>query len=174
MSDVAAFSLSCIALAVGAVFSALAARRAAYERVMSALDFISDGSVARARHRIGALVYDCQDQLAAGEAIDFPIPEERSARIEDLFTVLWAARRIEATRRSLGSERVNRGPHRLLEQSVRGWVVWWVQEPEGADGFMRIEQLGRCLDATLDRSDDLDGLLTLRDAWGSSRSAAGL
>lgn len=164
-SAVLTLFISVIALAVGAVFSALAARRAAYERVMRAVDFVSDGTVAKARHRVGALVYEYPDQLASGECIPFESAEERSARIEDLFTVLWAARRIEATRRSLGYEWAHRGPHELLRDSVKKWVDWWVQVPLGTNNRMRIEQVGLCLEATLDRADDLDGLITLRDRW---------
>lgn len=158
-------SISLIALLVGAAFSALAARRAAYERVMRVLDFVSEGAAARARHCVGALVFDYPEQLASGERIPFSTTGERSARIEDLFAILWAARRIEATRRSLGWEWAHRGPHELLKESVEKWVEWWVHVPPGTDGKMRIEQVGLCLDASLDRADDLDGLLTLRDKW---------
>lgn len=167
-STVLTLSISVIALAVGAVFSALAARRAAYERVMRAVDFVSDGTVAKARHRVGALVYEYPDQLASGERISCGSTEERSACIEDLFTILWAARRIEATRRSLGYEWAHRGPHELLRDSVKKWVDWWVQVPLGTSDRMRIEQVGLCLEATLDRADDLDGLITLRDRWNRS------
>lgn len=164
-SGVVTVAISAIALLVGAAFSALAARRAAYERVMKVLDFVSEGTVARARHYVGAVVYDYPKQLAAGERIPFSNAEERSARVEDLFTILWAARRIEATRRSLGPEWGHRGPHRLLRDSVEKWVDWWIDIPPETDGRMRIEQVGLCLGATLDRADDLDGLITLRANW---------
>lgn len=164
--------LSTLALLVGTVFSALAARRAGYERVMKALDFVSEGTVAKARHRLGAVVYQYADELASGGLISSADldAEVRSSRVEDLFTILWAARRVEATRRSLGSEWAARGPHRLLRDSVAKWVQWWVEEEPDAGDRMRIEAVATWLDATVDRDDDLDGLITLRDAWKVPRS----
>lgn len=173
VSAVLTVSISLIALLVGASFSVLAARRAAYERVMQALDFVSDGTVAKARHHLGALVYEYPDQLVAGDEIltSRSDSDHRSARIEDLFTILWAARRLEATRRSLGATWAHRGPCELLRDSVAKWVQWWVEELPGSDDTMRIERVAICLQATVDRGDDLDGLITLRDTWDVPRSA---
>lgn len=136
---------------------------------MQALDFVSDGTVAKARHYLGALVYEYPDQLATGDRILTDSSEARSARVEDLFTILWAARRLEATRRSLGSAWANRGPHKLLRDSVEKWVQWWVEDLPGTDDSMRIERVAICLEATIDRGDDLDGLITLRDRWDVTR-----
>src|SRR4051812_44361881 len=88
-------------IVLSTVLAALAARRAAYERVTSAVTFVSEGSVALARHEIGALMYDeYRDDFLNGRRV-LERPDEagiRGRRIEDLFTVLWAATRLNAVR----------------------------------------------------------------------------
>jgi hypothetical protein len=82
--------VSAVAVAVTVVFGVITSRRSAYERVMQTLAFLSEGPAAKARHRLGGFYYD--------RAL---VASERSERIEDFFTVLWAARRIDAVRQSM-------------------------------------------------------------------------
>jgi hypothetical protein len=154
---------SVAALLIGAMFSALATRRAAYERVMRAVDLVSDGSVASARHKLGALVYDYPEEITSGTPILVDDKDVRSQRVADLFTILWAARRLEATRRSLGPERVVGGPHRLLRDSVASWVEWWVAPDK--NGRVRVRAVAECLEASVSEEDDLNGLTTLHRRW---------
>jgi hypothetical protein len=86
---------------VTAVLGALTARKDAYERSIRAVDMISDGRLAHARHCVGSLVYDYAEHLMSGQR--FPLTlEQTEARIEDVFTLLWGATRLNAVRRSIG------------------------------------------------------------------------
>lgn len=74
---------------VSAILGALAARRASYERDLDALDLIGSDLVARARHRVGSVVFDYRRDLTSGNLLNLSAVE-RSEHIADVFTILWA------------------------------------------------------------------------------------
>lgn len=152
------------AVVVTAVFGGLTARRAAFDRVMNALDFISEGPVARARHRLGTILYEHSEEVLRGALLS-GTDEERSERIEDLFIVLWAATRLEAVRRSLGHRRAAAGPHGLLEESTSNWVKYWM-EPYQLNSRVstRIDAVAQTIDATMD-DDDTRAMTALYNRW---------
>jgi hypothetical protein len=152
------------------VLAALSARRAAYDRVTEAVAFVSEGSVASARHEIGALMYDeFRDDFLNGRPV-LQGPGDRatrSTRIDDLFSILWAATRLNAVRESLGPTWLAPGPHRLLRRSLAPWVRYWVRpDPEMAPDAVRtrVNAVAVSLGARLDE-DDLVGLRELERHW---------
>lgn len=167
------------AVFVSAVLGVLAARRAAYERVIEALDLIGGEVVARARHRVGTIAFDHADELSQGSCVSLSV-QDRSARIEDVFTILWAATRLNAVRRSLGPRWPRRGaagvtrqpilgargPHRLLVDSSGDWMRYWLKQTAwGAEQLPLIRAVAKAIDATLDE-DDTVTLRELQRAWG--------
>ena len=164
------------AIVVSASLAALNARRAAYERVMDALDYVSQGAVAAARHKLGTVVYDHNDDVLHRRLISYP-PQERSDRIENLFSVLWAATRLDAVRVSLGRRSFGSfGPHYLLEQSLSSWVKYWMQpEPDarGKNRISRIIAVAECLGARLD-VDDMRSLNGREQNWPDAHKSGGL
>ncbi len=129
------------------------ARRAAYDRVMRTLDSISEGPVAKARHRIGGVWF-------AGE-----VPEQQDGwdPVEDLFTVLWAARRIDAVRQSLRWTSWIGGPKRLLRTSTTAWVEWWWQ-PDPA-GVRRLHEVVQYISGAEVDPVDTEPVERLYKAW---------
>jgi hypothetical protein len=167
------------AVVVTVVLGLLNARRAAYDRVIRALDLVSEGEVAKARHRVGAVLYDYPNELAARVALPL-MAEDHSSRIEDLFTILWAATRLNAVRRSIGPRIPGhrstgftrtpiwgaRGPHKLLEQSAAGWVRFWMlRTRSGEADIPLIVAIAHTLGVQLD-DDDTSGLKDLYVSWG--------
>jgi hypothetical protein len=166
------------AVLVSVILGALGARRAAYERVIRALDLLSEGDVAKARHRLGSLVFAFDAELGEGRLLLLP-KDENDGRIEDLFTILSAATRLDAIRLSLGPRWPRReakspvqrpipgarGPHRLLVESASNWVHFWVR-PAVVDGrpMVQLEAIAHGLAASLD-SDDMSALTRLKEAW---------
>jgi len=140
-----------------AVVGIVTARRAAYDRVMKTLDFVSEGPVAKARHRIGGLW--CEPNKAA----------DGWDPIEELFTILWAARRIDAVRQSLKWTSWAGGPKRLLRTSTRDWVDWWWQPIP--DGTHRICAVADMIPAAQVDAVDTTPMAALYEAWcGPERS----
>ena len=161
------------ALAVSAILGTLTARRAAYDRVIRALDLISDGDIAKARHRIGALFYEHREEIKSGQALGLP-SDEVSDCIEDVFTLLWAARRLNAIRVSLGPRWPGspttrpmpgvKGPALLLEASARSWIAFWVEPLSDVHRTGRLHALAKSLGAHID-DDDLEPLTELAATW---------
>lgn len=142
--------VSAVAVAVTVLFGFITSRRSAYERVMQTLAFLSEGPAAKARHRLGGFFYN-------------PViaHDERSDRIEDLFTVLWAARRIDAFRQSMWM--AVGGPRKLLKESVQDWVEWWA-EPD-TEGKTRIDDVGHALGEVRWDATDTKSLYRLYARW---------
>ncbi len=119
MSQIGVF-ISIAAVLVSIVVAVTSALRAQYERVINVVDYISSDEVRKARHRLGLIIHRCQ-----APATD----EERDARVDDLFVVLWAFQRVDAVQRSLPGVYARwffqRGPNALLETTVRPWVQYW-------------------------------------------------
>lgn len=170
--------VSIAAVFVTAILGALVARRAAYDRVLAALDLIGQGDAAKARHRLGTLTFRYHSELAAGAR--FPLDEDVcEQRIEDVFTILSTAIRLDAVRRSVGPRWPfgdtdshlrkplpgARGPHLLLVDSARNWVDYWVR-PVSSAGFelTLLAAIATGLGAELDDDDDRS-LDHLRQAW---------
>lgn len=97
-------SLSVVTGAAGILVAVFVARRAAYERVLKALDYVTSSSAAAARHSFGttAIALEGTEGLSVGED---------RITVGQLFSLLWVARQVYAVWRSLGPEVPWRGPH---------------------------------------------------------------
>ena len=170
--------VSIAAVLVTAILGALVARRAAYDRVLAALDLVGQGEAAKARHRLGTLTFRYHAEFAVGAR--FPLDEiDNDQLIEDVFTILSTAIRLDAVRRSIGPRWSfgaadnhlrqplpgARGPHRLLVDSAWNWVDYWVRPaPSGDSETTLLAAIATSLGAELDDDDDRS-LDHLRRAW---------
>lgn len=177
--------VSIAAVFVTAILGALVARRAAYDRVLAAIDLIGQGDAAKARHRLGTLTFRYHAEFLAGAR--FPLDEaDIDQRIEDVFTILSTAIRLDAVRRSVGPRwpvgTANnhlrqpllgaRGPHRLLVDSARNWVDYWVRPvPSSGSETTLLAAIATGLGAELD-DDDARSLDHLRRAWAPTEHLA--
>lgn len=169
MDILSALAVPVVGLIVTITLAVVSARRAAYDRAIGALDLISQGEAARARHRAGTLVFKFKLQIRDGLSFQLDTVEENN-RVEDLFTILWATRRLDAVRRSLVprnlvSRTAFAGPHDLLQESACDWIRYWVRPSAGAGSPLLIEAVATGIGAELDE-DDLRPIMNLADAWG--------
>jgi hypothetical protein len=106
---------------VAAIIGIVVERRAAYDRVLNLIDYISSAEVASARDELGRIVaHPDRDSMLSAQDADYV-----DERIRDLFVVLWAFQRIDATRKSLWRNWPLNGPHKLLQGCTEDWVKYW-------------------------------------------------
>jgi len=150
-------SLSAITGAAGILVAIFVARRAAYERVLKALDYVTSSQAATARHTFGttAIALESPDGLSVGD--------ERLT-VEQLFALLWVARQVYAVWRSLGPEVPWRGPHQLLKDSLADWLRYMVDAPSD-ESVSRLERVAAAIGARLDETDRLP-VTRLAKEWG--------
>ncbi|WP_454194965.1 hypothetical protein [Nocardia sp. Marseille-Q1738] len=154
---VATVSASSTAALAAVIFGWLTVLRAQYERVLNVVDYISSDRVAEARHQLGSVIYDRGGIVTS---------RQRRETLENLFVVLWAARRVAVVRETLPRIARNNspwsGPHRLLRKSTEDWVKFWVRYYEVVANETGADTAGS------DR-----GLIELAIAWGlTDRSEA--
>lgn len=178
MNDlITSWGVPLVGLALTIVLSVTSAKRAAYDRAIGALEFLSEGEPAKARHRVGSLVFRFKREILDGT--EFVMDEQEiNDRIEDIFTILWATRRLNAVRHSLVPRRVLglstssrlrpmwgfEGPHNLLRDSAGDWISYWTRTVRGRPGLTLIDAVTRGLGATLDLSDK-SPITELAAAW---------
>ena len=154
--------LSIAALLVTVIFSSVAARRAAYDRVLGAVDLIGHAEAGQARHQLGTLTFAYASDMESGRSFEMS-EVDRDHRIADLFTILTVAIRLNAVRSSLGP--LARGPQRLLVESAGNWVEFWVRQvTSGTATTTQLRAIADGLGAQLDDADQR-ALHKLRDAW---------
>ena len=153
--------ISVITALAGIVFGILVARRAAYERVLKALDYVVATAAASARHRFGSRALLLE--------YDTPEDEDQALTVEQLFLLLWAARQVYAVWRSLGPKVLSRGPRTLLEDSLRDWVLYMTAvAPQTAK--TRLDRVAESIGALLDDNDRLPVTL-LANEWKLGRAS---